>query len=56
MEIKSHKDLEVYQKSIDFVIHIYERTQSFPREEKYGIISQLRRAVVSIPSNIHPIK
>ena len=52
MEIKSHKDLEVYQKSMDFVIQIYKLTKSFPKEEQYGLISQLRRAAISIPSNI----
>jgi four helix bundle protein len=52
MEIKSHKDLEVYQKSMDLVIQIYKLTNSFPKEEQYGLISQLRRAAISVPSNI----
>lgn len=47
-----HKDLEVYKKSIDFVVHVYELTKSFPKDEIYGLTSQLRRAVVSVPSNI----
>jgi len=47
-----HKDLEVYKKSIDFVVQIYKLTATFPKEESYGLVSQLRRAVVSIPSNI----
>ena len=47
-----HKDLEVYKKAIDFVVHVYELTKSFPKEEVYGLTSQIRRAVVSIPSNI----
>jgi len=52
MEIKSHKDLEVYKDSIKFVVMIYNLTKSLPSEEKFGLISQLRRASVSIPSNI----
>jgi len=51
-EIKNHKDLTVYKNSIDFVVSIYRLTKSFPSDEKFGLISQLRRAAVSIPSNI----
>lgn len=47
-----HTDLKVYQKSLDFVLSIYQLTTSFPDEEKYGLTSQLRRATVSIPCNI----
>ncbi|WP_177765322.1 four helix bundle protein [Flavobacterium sp. I3-2] len=47
-----HTDLQVYQKSLDFVISIYQITADFPSEEKYGLTSQLRRAAVSIPTNI----
>lgn len=50
--VKSHKDLLVWQKSIVFVKELYTVTQSFPKEELYGITSQMRRAAVSIPSNI----
>ncbi|HUX56201.1 MAG TPA: four helix bundle protein [Bacteroidales bacterium] len=50
-EIKTHKDLIVWQKSVAFVTEIYKFTKSFPDEEKFGIISQLRRASVSIPVN-----
>ena len=49
---KPHKNLEVWKLSIDFVKDIYTLTTNFPDEEKFGIISQLRRAVVSIPTNI----
>jgi len=49
---KPHKNLEVWKLSVDFVKDIYTRTTNFPDEEKFGIISQLRRAVVSIPANI----
>ncbi len=50
--MKSHKDLDVYKKSLDFVETIYKMVSMFPIEEKYGLCSQLRRAAVSIPSNI----
>lgn len=46
------KDLLVWQKAIDFVTDIYEATILFPNDEKFGLISQIRRAAVSIPSNI----
>ncbi len=46
------KDLLVWQKSIDFVTEIYKATETFPNNEFYGLISQIRRAAVSIPSNI----
>ena len=45
----THKDLDVWKKSIDFVTSIYKITKSFPREELYGLVSQIRRASVSIP-------
>ncbi|MBI1955887.1 MAG: four helix bundle protein [Acidobacteria bacterium] len=47
-----YKDLVVWQKGITLVKQIYELTQTFPAEEKYGLASQMRRAAVSIPSNI----
>ncbi|HLS31663.1 MAG TPA: four helix bundle protein [Flavobacteriaceae bacterium] len=50
--MKSHKDLIVYQKSLDLVVSIYKTTANFPSAEKFGLISQLRRAAVSVPSNI----
>ncbi|AZB01234.1 four helix bundle protein [Chryseobacterium joostei] len=46
------KELLVWQKSIDFVTDIYRATELFPKSEIYGLISQIRRAAVSIPSNI----
>ncbi|MDR0941495.1 MAG: four helix bundle protein [Bacteroidales bacterium] len=48
----THKDLIVWQKAIQFVLLVYRYTQSFPKEEIYGITGQMRRAAVSIPSNI----
>lgn len=53
---KSHtfgfEKLEVWQRSKDLVIEIYKITKSFPSEEKFGIISQINRAAISVPSNI----
>ena len=48
----AHKNLNVWQKSLEFVSSIYKLTQTFPREEQFGITSQLRRASVSVISNI----
>lgn len=50
--IQSHRDLIVWQKAIDLVDSVYSLTQAFPVEERYGLVSQLRRAAVSIPANI----
>ena len=46
------KDLKIWDKGINLVIDIYKLTSKFPSEEKYGLISQIRRSAVSIPSNI----
>jgi four helix bundle protein len=51
-EIRNHKDLEVWKKSMDLVSNIYKITESFPNKELYGLTNQIRRAAVSIPSNI----
>lgn len=51
-EIRSHKDLDVWKMSMDFVDELYNITDRFPDSEKFGLVSQLRRAGVSIPSNI----
>ena len=50
--METHKDLRVWQQSIEMVTSIYLMTQSFPKEELFGLVSQLRRASVSVPSNI----
>lgn len=50
--VQSYRDLIVWQKSIALARMIYEFSQSLPREELYGLVSQMRRAVVSIPANI----
>jgi four helix bundle protein len=49
---QNYKDLLVWQKGIALAKVIYRLTQSFPTEEKFGLVSQMRRAVVSIPSNL----
>ncbi len=48
----SHKDLIVWQRTMQLVVDVDRFTKSFPREETYGLTSQMRRAAVSIPSNI----
>jgi four helix bundle protein len=48
----SFKDLRVWQEAMKFVVQVYEVTTQFPRHELYGLSNQLRRAAVSIPSNI----
>lgn len=50
--MKTHKDLTVWQKAMELVMEVYKATKMFPREEIFGLTSQMRRAVVSIPSNI----
>jgi len=52
MTINSFRDLRVWQSGMDLVIQMYRLTQSFPHEEQYGLTSQMRRAAVSVPSNI----
>ena len=49
---RSYKDLVVWQKGISLAKLVYRLTQQFPPEEKFGIVAQMRRAAVSIPSNI----
>ncbi|MGD1042394.1 MAG: four helix bundle protein [Sedimentisphaerales bacterium] len=51
MGIKTFRDLTIWQKSIELVIEIYSVIKEFPKEETYGLVSQMRRAAVSIPSN-----
>ena len=52
MTTKGHHSLDVWQKAMDIVTDIYKLTKAFPKEELYGLTSQMRRAAVSIPSNI----
>ncbi|MDN4165601.1 four helix bundle protein [Cytophagales bacterium LB-30] len=46
------KEIKVWQKAVELSIDIYQLTQSFPQEEKFGLVSQMRRSSVSIASNI----
>jgi four helix bundle protein len=48
----SYRDLDVWTKSMDLVVGLYRSTSAFPQEERFGLVQQLRRAAVSIPSNI----
>jgi len=50
--LKNYKELKVWQKSYKLCLEIYRITAKFPKEERYGLTSQIRRSVVSIPSNI----
>ena len=50
--MQSYRDLKVWQNAMDLVVRLYDVTRSFPAEERYGIVQQIRRAAVSIPSNI----
>ena len=50
--VNSYQDLEVWKKSIDFVEQIYRLVKQLPKEETYALSDQMRRAAVSIPSNI----
>jgi four helix bundle protein len=52
MPIQSYRDLQAWQLGMNFVVSIYKLTSSLPAEERYGLVSQLRRAAVSIPSNV----
>ncbi len=51
-KVSTHRDLDVWKKSIDFTTSIYKISKKFPDDEKYGLANQIRRAAVSIPSNI----
>src|SRR5438874_2620052 len=48
----SYRDLRVWQQAMDLTVQVYEFTEKFPKHEMYGLSSQLRRAAVSVPSNI----
>ena len=50
--IHSYRELVVWQKAVELVIAVYTLTAKFPKEELYGLVSQMRRSAVSIPSNI----
>ncbi|HXT63630.1 MAG TPA: four helix bundle protein [Pyrinomonadaceae bacterium] len=50
--MRPHHKLEAWNKAVDLVIDIYRATDNFPKEERYGLTSQIRRAAVSIPANV----
>ena len=50
--MRGHRDLVAWQKAMELVKEIYRATRTFPREEVYGLTSQLRRAAISVPSNL----
>jgi four helix bundle protein len=52
MPVRSYRDLVAWQKAMELVVSVYTCTQTFPKVETYGLISQMRRAAVSVPSNI----
>lgn len=52
MYLESYKQLEVWKRSMELVKEVYRITEQFPKSELYGLVSQMRRAVISIPSNI----
>ena len=52
MGMHNYRELKIWQRSMDFVVKVYEISAEFPKEERYGLISQLRACVVSVPSNI----
>lgn len=50
--IESYKELKVWQKAIELVVDVYQLTEHFPKEEQFGLVIQMRRSSISIPSNI----
>ena len=50
--LKNYRELKVWQKSYQLCLEVYKITKGFPREERYGLTSQIRRSAVSVPSNI----
>jgi four helix bundle protein len=52
LEVNSYRDLVAWQRGVDLVRAVYEQTKQLPADERYGLIAQMRRCAVSIPSNI----
>ena len=50
--MRPHEKLDVWCKAMDFVVTVYKATESFPKEERFGLTSQIRRAAISVPANI----
>jgi len=51
-KMRTHKDLDIWKLAMELVTDIYKKTRTFPKEEIYGLTSQLRRSAISIPSNM----
>ena len=51
-DVRTHRDLDVWKDGIELVVKIYEIVQKFPNEERYGLVDQIKRSAISIPSNI----
>ena len=51
-DVRTHRDLDVWKEWIELVVKIYEIVHNFPKEEKYGLVDQIKRSAISIPSNI----
>jgi hypothetical protein len=56
MKVKNYQELIVWQKAMDLVEDVYKSSKDFPREEIYGLTSQVRRAAVSIPSTLRKVR
>ena len=52
MSFKSYQDLDVWKRSMDIAVNVFSLTKAFSSDEKYGMVSQMRRAANSIPANI----
>jgi len=50
--LRTHRDLDVWKDGIELVVKVYEIVQKFPNEERYGLVDQIKRSAISIPSNI----
>ena len=52
MGMHNYRELRIWQRSMDFVVKVYDISSDFPKEERYGLTAQIRSCVVSVPSNI----
>jgi len=50
--MRPHEKLDVWKKAVDFVVAVYKATERWPKEERFGLVAQVRRAAVSVPANI----